>query len=85
MKTIIVTITDEKNSFFLDVELPVGYPVSIMYPFLVDLLNQNQSVIKFKETGFLRVANRQKKIIPPNSSLEEAGIWNGDYLSILQR
>ena len=85
MKKIIVTLTNENNSFFFDMELPTQYPVEKMYSTIVDLLNQNQSKIVFKVAGLLLVANRQKKIIPPNNTLEEAGIWNGDYITVIPK
>ena len=85
MKKIIVTLTNENNSFFFDMELPTQYPVAKMCSTIVDLLNQNQSKIVFKVAGLLLVANRQKKIIPPNNTLEEAGIWNGDYITVIPK
>ena len=85
MKKIIITLTNENNSFFFDMELPTQYPVEKMYSTIVDLLNQNQSKIVFKVAGLLLVANRQKKIIPPNNTLEEAGIWNGDYITVIPK
>ena len=85
MKKIIVTLTNENNSFFLDMELPTQYPVKKMYSTIVDLLNQNQSKIVFKVAGLLLVANRQKKIISPINTLEEAGIWNGDYITVIPK
>lgn len=85
MKKIIVTLTNENNSFFFDMELPTQYPVKKMYSTIVDLLNQNQSKIVFKVAGLLLVANRQKKIISPNNTLEEAGIWNGDYITVIPK
>ena len=85
MKKIIVTLTDGKNSFFTDMELPVDYPVRMMYPTIVDLINQNQTKVRFENTNILMAANRQKKVIEPNSTLEEAGIWNGDYITLIQR
>ena len=85
MEKIIVTVTNENNSFFFVMELPTGYPVSMMYPTIVELLNQNQSKMHFKVSGFLLGANRQKKTIPPHCTLEEAGIWNGDYITVIQK
>ena len=85
MKKIIVTLTNENNSFFFDMELPTQYPVEKMYSTIVDLLNQNQSKVTFKVAGFFLGANRQKKIISPQNTLEEAGIWNGDYITAIQK
>ncbi len=85
MQKIIVTVTDKENTFFLDMELPTEYPVKKMCPSIVKLLNQNQSKKVFKVQGFFLGSSKKKKIISPERTLEQAGIWNGDYIIVIQK
>lgn len=85
MQKIIVTVTDKDHNFFFDMELPAEYPVNKMCPSIVKLLNQNQSKRVFKVQGFFLGSIKKKKIISPERTLEEAGIWNGDYIIVIQK
>ena len=85
MQKIIVTVTDKDHNFFFDMELPTEYPVNKMCPSIVNLLNQNQSKRVFKVQGFFLGSIKKKKIISPERTLEEAGIWNGDYIIVIQK
>lgn len=85
METIIVTVTDNKNSFFQDVEVPVDQPVKKLKADLIETLNNYLSTINIPLRGTALLNNRSRKILKESETLQDASVWNGDYITIISR
>lgn len=84
MKKIIITLTDIQKNQFFDVEVPVDKPFNKLKKDIVDTLNGyvNGLTIDLNSVEFL--ANRTGKHLAPDETMEDAGIWNGDYITIVE-
>lgn len=84
MENIIVTVTNVSKTFLYDLELPVTVSVGKLRDDIVETLNgYNQSL-------FLRTActelfcNRIGRRLNDHETLESAGVWNGDYITLTE-
>lgn len=83
MNKVIVTLTDEKNSFSYDLELPTDLELDNLIDDIV------QTIISYNP-GLMFQTMKSKLIIPKlnmkemqsGETLESLGVFNGDYLVI---
>lgn len=85
METVIVTMTDEKESFFFDLEVPIGLPVSKLKDDIVQTLNGYRPELCLSSTGMAIMNRRGERVLQEEETLEQAGVWNGDYLTLICR
>lgn len=84
MESIIVTVTDLKKSFLYDLELPVDIPQKKLTEDIVEALNGYDPALGLSADGAGLYCNRTGKRLGPDETLESAGVWNGDYVTILE-
>lgn len=82
MESIIVTITDQKKSFAYDVEIPTGKPMGSLRKDIADTLNGYESGLNLNGDSIYFICGRTQKRIKKAQTVEDAGVWNGDYLII---
>ena len=80
MKTIIVTVTNEKGEFCEDLEVPTDLELKKLKEDIIQTLegwrpelylDYFQTEVKHGRTGCT---------LKEEDTLEEAGVWNGDYI-----
>lgn len=82
MEFIMVTVTNEKSSFFVDLEVPADLTLDKLKEDIVQTLNGYlpELCLDTFSTGIL--SNRAGRLLKPEETLEEAGVWSGDYLTL---
>lgn len=85
MDAIIVTVTDEKGSFFLDMELPVEQSVESLTTDIVSTLNAYDHTFQIPEKGTYIFSNRTRRVLENEETLKNAGVWNGDFITLVSR
>ncbi len=81
-KIMILTITTNISLRSYDIEVPDGILVEKFTSDVVECLN-SMNGRHFVADSFAVVSNRMDKILMPDETLEEAGVWNGDYISLM--
>lgn len=83
MKSIIVTVTDCRGSFFEDMEIPVNVLAGKLKEDMVQALNGYRPELFIPKGKVNIYSNRAGRNINDEENLEEAGVWNGDYLTLI--
>lgn len=83
MKKIIVTITNTTKTFFYDIEVPTDVPVQLLKKDILDTLEGYDSKLFFSDIFVGLFLNRLNKQLYPNETLADAGVWTGDYITLL--
>lgn len=84
MDNIIVTITDRNKSFFYDIELPVDLEITKLKDDIVEALNGYNPELFLNNATISLFCNRTGKKLEADETLTKAGVWNGDYITILE-
>lgn len=82
MKKIIVTVTDRTKRFFYDIEAPIGLAVSDLKDDIVEALNGYDPNLFLKAATLSLLCGRTGHVLQDGETLESAGVWNGDYLTL---
>ena len=85
MKSIIVTISDKNKRFMLDMEVPTDEPGRKVTEDVFEVLNHKDEELHLNSYYHCLYLNRQKKALGVRETLAEAGVWNGDYITIISR
>jgi len=85
MKPIIVTVTDRNHRFAFDVEIPVDQPGSKVAEDVMEVLNYGNPELRLSPYYHCLYLNRQKRPLQDRETLAQAGVWNGDYITIVSR
>lgn len=85
MKSIIVTISDKNKRFVLDMEVPTDEPGKKVTEDVFEVLNHRDEDLHLNAYYHCLYLNRQKRPIKENETLAQAGVWNGDYITIISR
>ncbi len=85
MKSIIVTISDKNRRFLLDVEVPTDEPGRKVTEDIFEVLNHEDPELRLNAYHHCLYLNRQKRSLRERETLAQAGVWNGDYITILSR
>lgn len=85
METIIVTVTNYKKSFFYDIEIPRAISVQKLKEDLSEALNSYHPELYLKTaTAIDLFCNRLNRVLRTDETIESAGVWNGDYITIIE-
>ena len=82
MENIIITVTNQNKSFFYDIEVPIGLSMKNLKDDIVEALNGYNPNLFLKTATVSLVCNRTGHILSDEETLENAGVWNGDYITI---
>lgn len=85
MKTIIITVTDRRHSFRYDMELPVDQPGGKLGEDVMEVLNHTHPEMAFNGLYHCLYLERQGCRLSDRQSLAEAGVLNGDIVTIVSR
>lgn len=84
MRSVIVTIElqlkTEHCSY--DFEIPCDVPVELLLQHIAQTCNGYRANLKVPTKGGSLYAKRLSRTLRPQETFEDAGIWNGDILSI---
>lgn len=83
MDTIIVTVTDEMGSFFLDMELPMEQSIDSLIFDIISTICSYNNTLQIPEGEIFIFSNRTRKVLKDNETLRSAGVWNGDYITLV--
>ena len=84
VSNIILTVTNLRKQFFYDLEVPTDVAFEKLKVDMVDTLNGGNPGIMIKAAEVEFLCNKTGKQIRKNETLEEAGVWNGDYLTMIE-
>lgn len=82
MDNIIITITNQSKSFFYDIEVPIGLTISSLKDDIVEAINGYNPNLFLKAATVTLLCNRTGHILTDDDTMETAGVWNGDYITI---
>lgn len=82
MENIIVTVTNQQKSFFYDIEVPIELAISNLKDDIVETLNGYNPNLFLKTATVSLLCNRTGHVLADNETMETAGVWNGDYITI---
>lgn len=85
MKSIIVTISDKNKRFVLDMEVPTDDPGKKVTEDIFEVLNQRDPDLHLNAYYHCLYLNRQNRPLKERETLAQAGVWNGDYITIISR
>ncbi|MCI5700935.1 MAG: EsaB/YukD family protein [Lachnospiraceae bacterium] len=80
MNAIIVTVTDDRGSFYQDMEVPTDVPAAQVREEIISSLNAYRPDLRLSSYRTALGNNRYNRFFRDDETLEEAGVWNGDYL-----
>lgn len=85
MKMVIVTLSlstgAEEKSY--DMEMPCQVPVRPLIAHICQTLNlYSEGTLDPKPQGLRLWCRRLERMLAPDETLEDAGIWNGDHLDL---
>lgn len=84
MESIIVTVTDLKKRYFYDVEIPTGVAVDKLGRDIVDTLNGYADGLHLDAARTRLFCNRLGRQLLSEETAETAGVWNGDYITMIE-
>lgn len=84
MDSIIVTITDKDKSFFYDVEVPSNLETAKLKDDIVETLNGYEPALNLNSAAICLFCSRINKKLNENETFTEAGVWNGDYITVTE-
>lgn len=84
MKNIIVTVTNVSKSYLYDLEVPTELPVEKLKSDIVATLNGYRPDLSLREESAALYCNRIGRRLASEETCESAGIWNGDYITLIE-
>lgn len=84
MENIIVTVTNLTKSFLYDLELPAAVPAEKLAQDIVEALNGYDSTLCLQPERTALLCNRLGRRLASQETLESAGLWNGDYITLTE-
>lgn len=84
MENIIVTATNISKSFLYDLELPSTVTVDKLKDDIVEALNGYNPDLFLNIASTALFCNRIGRQLNNDETLESAGVWNGDYITLLE-
>ena len=82
MNKIIVTLKERRNLFSYDVELPLNIKVEQLKYHIVETIQALDTNVFEGTVKYSLFCERLGRTLVDDETLEEAGVWNGDYLLI---
>ena len=84
MENIIVTVTNISKTYLYDLELPVNVTADKLSSDIVEALNGYNPALLLPPTSARLFCNRIGRQLEAGETLESAGVWNGDYITIIE-
>lgn len=84
MENIIVTVTNTSKSFLYDLELPANVTVDKLKDDIVEALNGYNPDLHLKTASTVLFCNRIGRRLNNGETVESAGVWNGDYITLME-
>jgi hypothetical protein len=85
MKQCILTICDQKTKARFDVELPTDLEIEKLLDDLTQALEGYQPSLSWNLSQTALWSPRLERQLAPQATLEDEGVWNGDYLYIVTK
>lgn len=82
MGNIIITVTNQSKSYFYDIEIPVELSIRNLKDDIVEALNGYNPNLFLKAATVSLFCNRTGHTLTDDETMETAGVWNGDYITI---
>lgn len=83
MDSIIVTVTNAEKTFLYDIEIPKTAAADKLKKDIIDVLNGYDQRLNLNSRTAEIFCNRLGRRLLPRETAEEAGLWEGDYITIL--
>lgn len=84
MENIIVTATNISKSFLYDLELPTTVTIDKLKDDIVEALNGYNPDLFLNTSSTVLFCNRIGRQLNNDETLESAGVWNGDYITLME-
>lgn len=84
MDSVIITITNIAKSYMYDLELPTNITIDKLKDDIVEALNGYNPDLYLRTATTELFCNRLGRQLTSNETLIEAGVWNGDYITIIE-
>lgn len=85
MKSIIVTMTNEKQDYYYDVEIPVDLEAEKLLDDIVQTLNGYNPSLYLQIFHSELVCERTGRVVEGDMTAEQAGVRNGDFLIVRRK
>jgi len=82
--SVIITITNIAKSYMYDLELPTNITIDKLKDDIVEALNGYNPDLYLRTATTELFCNRLGRQLTSNETLIEAGVWNGDYITIIE-
>ncbi len=69
----------------LDIEVPTDEPGRKVTEDIFEVLNHRDEDLRLNAYYHCLYLNRQKRSLKESETLAQAGVWNGDYITIISR
>lgn len=84
MENIIVTITNISRAYLYDLEVPTSITIDKLKDDIVEALNGYNPDLYLRTATTDLYCNRIARKLNADETLERAGVWNGDYITLLE-
>lgn len=84
MESIIITVTNQSKSYLYDLEVPINVTLSKLKSDIIDAMNGHNPSLRLNATDVTLFCNRLGCKLHSDETLESVGVWNGDYITILE-
>ena len=84
MENIIVTVTNISKSYLYDLEVPTSITIDKLKDDIVEALNGYNPDLFLRTATIGLFCNRIGRQLADEETLETAGVWNGDYITIIE-
>ncbi len=84
MDNIIVTVTNLSKSYMYDLEVPTNLTIDKLKDDIVETLNGYNPDLYLRTPTTELFCNRIGRKLLPDETLESAGVWNGDYITVME-
>lgn len=84
MENIIVTVTNISKAFLYDLEVPTNVTIDRLKDDIVEALNGYNPDLFLRTATTELFCNRMGRQLNADETLETAGVWNGDYITIIE-
>lgn len=83
MGQLIITVGDKKTEQFFDTEIPDDLEVEELAYQLAEALNGMNPQLRWNTNRLVLYSPKLGRNLKSENTLQEEGIWNGDYLYIM--
>ncbi|WP_195451471.1 EsaB/YukD family protein [Anaeromassilibacillus sp. 1001302B_160321_C8] len=84
MESIIVTVTNISKAYLYDLEVPTNITIDKLKDDIVEALNGYNPDLFLRTATTELFCNRIGRQLKADETLENAGVWNGDYITIIE-